>query len=273
MTAPPPPRTVSIVIPTFNRAGMVTKAIDTALAQTHPCQVIVCDHGSTDDTPATVAAYGDRVTYIRRETDFGPHFCWLEGVLNATGDFVHMQYDDDWIAPDFIEKTMALMRDDVGAVVTDATIVNLDSGARMRFRPLGKAHVTSGTFPNRILERPCLKGRVISPAACLYRKHDVIDALYQGRLPTAQGGEYHGVGPDMFMLLLTFLRYPRFGYVAEELAFYGSHDGSITVDAQADPATRKAIRRAYRDMRHYYQLLRTHKRLRPLFTVLHHLGI
>ena len=87
---------VSIVIPTFNRATLVQKAIDTSLAQTYPCEVIVCDHGSSDNTPEVVEKYGDKIKYIRKEQDFGPHYCWLDGVLNAKGKYVHIQYDDDW---------------------------------------------------------------------------------------------------------------------------------------------------------------------------------
>ena len=84
-------KTISIVIPTFNRADMLPKAIDCALNQTVPCEVIVSDHGSIDHTAQVAAEYGDKITYIRREKDFGPHFCWLEGVLHATGEFVHLQ--------------------------------------------------------------------------------------------------------------------------------------------------------------------------------------
>ena len=58
--------TVSIVIPTFNRAGMLPVAIDSALNQTKACEVIVVDHGSTDNTPKVAEAYGDRILYIRR---------------------------------------------------------------------------------------------------------------------------------------------------------------------------------------------------------------
>ena len=86
---------VTIVIPTFNRAKLVCDTIDSALAQTVPCDIIVCDHGSSDNTPEVVKKYGDKITYIRRERDFGPHFCWLEGVLNANTDLVHIHYDDD----------------------------------------------------------------------------------------------------------------------------------------------------------------------------------
>ena len=117
---------VSIVIPTFNRANMVSKAIDTALSQTYPCQIIVCDHGSKDNTPEIIKKYGNQIIYIRREKDFGPHFCWLEGVLNADGEYVHIQMDDDWMEPTFIEETVKLMDDDVGMVFSDAYLNYLE---------------------------------------------------------------------------------------------------------------------------------------------------
>ena len=71
---------VSIVIPTFNRAKLVSKAIDTALAQTVPVEVIVCDHGSTDATPELAKSYGDKIRYIRKDVDNGPIACWQDGI-------------------------------------------------------------------------------------------------------------------------------------------------------------------------------------------------
>mgnify|MGYP000150019797 CR=1 FL=1 len=92
------PPQVSIVIPTFNRSGMLRRCIDSALAQTFPCEVVVCDHGSSDDTPTVARSYGDRIRYVRREQDSGVHFAWLDGVVSACGEFVHINYDDDLIA-------------------------------------------------------------------------------------------------------------------------------------------------------------------------------
>ena len=82
---------VAIVIPTFNRSKYVQKAIDTSLAQTYSCEVIVCDHGSKDDTPKVMQKYGDKIKYIRKEEDFGPHFCWLDGILHTDAEFIHLQ--------------------------------------------------------------------------------------------------------------------------------------------------------------------------------------
>ena len=77
MTAPQ----VSIVIPTFNRARLLPRAIDSSLAQTVPCEVVVCDHGSSDDTPAVAGSYGERIRYIRRAEDRGPIVCWRERMI------------------------------------------------------------------------------------------------------------------------------------------------------------------------------------------------
>tara|TARA_B100001564_G_scaffold359479_1_gene381469 strand:+ start:1146 stop:1946 length:801 start_codon:yes stop_codon:yes gene_type:complete len=259
----------SIVIPTFNRADFVKKAIDSSLAQTVKCQVIVCDHGSSDQTPQVAASYGDAITYIRREHDFGPHYCWLEGVMHATTPYIHMQFDDDWIAEDYMEKSLALMAEDVGVVmaypviVDEATGNHSDSG--VPFRGMG---MQTGVYSNRILHRQCIKKKLmVSPGASVFRKQDVIDALYQGGLPLKTNDEYHGVGPDAFMTYLTLLRYKKFGYINEDLVFFRSHEGSITVDAAADVVKKKKIKHAYKQVRNYYRLLAFYQRFKQLLDV------
>jgi glycosyltransferase involved in cell wall biosynthesis len=254
------------VIPTFNRKGLLGKTIDSCLAQSIPCEVIVCDHGSTDGTPQFMKQYEDRVTYIRRERDFGPHFCWLEGMLHARGEFVHLQYDDDWIAPEFVEKCLSLVTDDVGIVFANAAVVNLETEEARDGMPMRRRGFTTGLYPSKKLERLYLKKRfMISPAASLLRKRDMIDALYQGNLPIQMRPVYHGVGPDSFITLLALLRYKKFGYVAEDLAFFGEHEGSITIDAHADKAKHANIKKAYQDVLTYYRILRFARQWRFLF--------
>ena len=256
---------VSILIPTFNRKELLVRSIEAALNQSFPCDVVVCDHGSSDGTPEFMEQYAGRLTYVRRETDFGPHFCWLDGLLQANGEYIHIQYDDDWVADDYIEKCLALMGDDVGMVFPNVAVVDLKTGKESDFLPFKKRGMKTGIYKNCILEKMCTKrGLIISPGAVLFRKQDVLDALYQGRLPIQGGSEYHGVGPDSFMTLITFLRYKNFGYIDETLAYFGMHEDSITVNAHADQEKKKRINQAYGDVVSYYKILKRAKWIRRI---------
>lgn len=61
-----PPR-VAVVIPTYNRAEMVEQAVTSALGQTEPCDVVVVDDGSTDDTLERLKGFGDAITVVAQE--------------------------------------------------------------------------------------------------------------------------------------------------------------------------------------------------------------
>jgi glycosyltransferase involved in cell wall biosynthesis len=247
---------VAIVIPTFNRSEFVTRTVDSALGQTYSCEVIVCDHGSHDSTPEVMKQYENKIKYIRREKDFGPHFCWLDGVLNTNAAFIHLQFDDDYIEPDFIEKALVFMKDpDVGVVFSNAKIFNYTS--REYSKVGSKKRLPTGIHKNRILKKILFAApsALISPAACLFRRNEVIDALYQGNLPIDFGGNYHGVGPDVLMTLLCLLRFKKFGFIKEELAVFGSHDGSITIDSQKDIQKAQRLEKGYRSLKTYYNLI------------------
>ena len=91
--------TVSCVIATHDFAPYLGAAIDSVLAQDYPAEaleIIVVDDGSTDDTPAVVAGYGDRVRYIRTRNS-GHLATYDRGLREATGDYIALlDGDDEW---------------------------------------------------------------------------------------------------------------------------------------------------------------------------------
>lgn len=245
----------SIVIPTFNRASILGDTIESCLSQTLSCEVIVCDHGSTDNTPAVVAQFGERVQYVRREKDFGPHWCWLEGILHTTTDILHLQYDDDLIEPTFMERSLALLDEQVGFVFTATAVFHEDGQEEMQLHD-----VFPPGFVKAKLAEKFLLNNLVSPGCILLRKKDAIDALYQGELPL-QKNTYHGVGPDLLLSLICLLRYPGIGYINEPLARFRAHEGSITMDAYQDKEKERRLKAAYAETKRYYLNMKLNKLL------------
>jgi glycosyltransferase involved in cell wall biosynthesis len=90
---------VSVVIPTFNRAGFLTENIDGVLALDGPAfEVIVVDDGSTDETPTILAGYGDRLRVVRQDNR-GIAAARNAGVAVARGSYVAFHDSDDMVLP------------------------------------------------------------------------------------------------------------------------------------------------------------------------------
>jgi len=219
---------VSIVIPTFNRAALLPRAIESCLAQSVPVEVVVCDHGSRDDTPAVAARYAGRIRYIRREQDHGPIACWRDGIEQASGELLHLNYDDDWIDPQFIAATAPLLGPDVAFVYTRVMLhePGEEAGTPWLRHPAG---VRSSADIARHLLREKL---TISPGCALFRRSDLLKNLLT-EIPGAAGvyGKNSGVGEDLLVFLLATLDYPRYAHVPQPLAHFLSHPTSITTQA------------------------------------------
>lgn len=88
---------VSVVIPTFNRAALIGRALKTVLAAAAPGdEVIVVDDGSSDETPAVLASYGERIRAVRT-TNGGAGRARNLGIAAARRPLVaFLDSDDEW---------------------------------------------------------------------------------------------------------------------------------------------------------------------------------
>jgi glycosyltransferase involved in cell wall biosynthesis len=91
--------TFSIVITTFNRLELLKRAVTSALSQTYPCQVVIADNASTDGTQAYAESLGQPVTYVRNPTNLHHAGAVNAGAAAATGDWIKLLDDDDYLAP------------------------------------------------------------------------------------------------------------------------------------------------------------------------------
>lgn len=96
----------SIVITTYNRLPLLRRAVESALAQTWPCEVVVADDGSCDGTEEYIRGLGDRVIYHRNPINLGHCVTMNAGVKLAKGNWIKPLDDDDYLAPNCIEEML-----------------------------------------------------------------------------------------------------------------------------------------------------------------------
>ena len=105
--------TISVIIPTYNRAHVLDRAIRSVLSQTlPPHEVIVVDDGSTDGTEEVVAML-DRelggLVYVKQENRGAPA-ARNAGIDRAVGDLIAFQDSDDEWHPEFLSRLAAEVR-------------------------------------------------------------------------------------------------------------------------------------------------------------------
>ena len=95
---------VSVVIPTYNRAGTVPRAIESVLAQTFTdLEVVVVDDGSSDDTGKVLAEmFGDRIRYLA-QVNQGASIARNRGIEEARGEWIAFLDSDDLWEKDKLE--------------------------------------------------------------------------------------------------------------------------------------------------------------------------
>lgn len=88
---------ISVIIPTYNRAATIERAVRSVLAQTYPAdEIIVVDDGSTDETEQLVRAIGDeRIVYHKLGQNGGVSAARNIGAQLATGEWLAFQDSDD----------------------------------------------------------------------------------------------------------------------------------------------------------------------------------
>ena len=98
------PILISVVIPTYNRAHLVARAIQTALDQSlRPAEIIVVDDGSTDGTEDSVRQFGTAIRYIRQE-NCGGAYARNRGVHASTREWVSFLDSDDMWTTTHLER-------------------------------------------------------------------------------------------------------------------------------------------------------------------------
>lgn len=174
------PHLVSVVVPTFNRAGQLGEAIDSVLAQTYPhWELIVVDDGSRDETPQHLAAYGHQIRTIRQENR-GVSAARNRGIQAANGDLIALLDSDDYWRPGKLAAQVALFQQHPALMLCQTEEIWVRDGRRVN--PKARHRKCGGMIFEKTLPL-CL----ISPSAVMLRK-SLLDevGLFDETLPACE---------------------------------------------------------------------------------------
>jgi len=118
---------VTIGIPTYNRATMLRRSIESALGQDYSMiEVIISNNASTDDTQDICQEYSKkdgRVKYVTQSSNRGPVANFAEVLKRASGEYFMWLGDDDWIDASYVSHCVSLLDEDSGlALVSGAPV-------------------------------------------------------------------------------------------------------------------------------------------------------
>lgn len=126
---------VSVVIPTYNRAGTIERAIDSVLGQDYPViEVIVIDDGSKDDTPDIISRKYSKDKRVRYFHFINGGVCVARnsGIQKVRGEFIAMLDSDDYWLPGKLSlqinilnahPTLSMIWSDIDAINTMGQVV------------------------------------------------------------------------------------------------------------------------------------------------------
>lgn len=119
---------VSIILPTFNRADWIKKAINSIILQSHNnWELIVWDDGSTDQTEIVVKSFHDKRIFYYYEENHGVAYARNQAIKRSSGDYVaFIDSDDEWV-PDKLTIQLRIfdLNPNINFVFSNFTNLNL----------------------------------------------------------------------------------------------------------------------------------------------------
>lgn len=121
---------ISIIIPTYNRASVISRTIDSFLCQDYSnWELLVVDDFSSDNTQELIKSYNlrdKRIKYLLNERCKGAQGARNTGVLHAQADWIVFFDSDDFAYPDFLSSMVSGVEDGIDVVTCDARIISID---------------------------------------------------------------------------------------------------------------------------------------------------
>jgi len=212
--------TVSVIIPTYNRAKFLPRAVNSVLNQTFKdFELIIVDDASTDNTEEVVKTFKDsRIKYVKHRINKGGAAARNTGIKTSRGEYVAFLDDDDEWFKDKLEMQVKKFKDsseNVGLIYAHLYWVDQSSKEILvRNTPTLKGNVY----------KESLAGCICTPSVALIKREVFVKSgLFDETLPSGQDG-------DMWIRISKFY---EFDYVPKFLANRYVHGKQIQANIDA----------------------------------------
>jgi glycosyltransferase involved in cell wall biosynthesis len=219
---------ITVCIPTYNRANYLVESVNSVLSQTYKdFELIICDDGSTDETPTVVSQWHDsRIRYIRHAQNIGRSKNMRSGFDAAQGNYFIKFDDDDALTPELLEKTVAVLDEEptVDFVCTNHWVIDkngnrVESATKENAAKWGKDKLKQGIIPD--LMRQTFQYQSLQVGSTLFRRACLQDVDYMR--PEADGCE------DFDLLVRLAIAGKQGYFLPEYLMEYRFHGGQTSL--------------------------------------------
>lgn len=214
---------VSVIIPVYNRAHLLPRAVNSVLNQTYQdFEIIVVDDGSTDNVKEVIEKMqkkNEKIRYIRHEKNKGGGAARNTGIEAAKGQYIAFQDSDDEWLPEKLEKQIKAFESVSSTVgVVYSKCLRLKEGKKI-YAPFSWVKQKEGD-----IHKEFLKGNFINTPMIIVRKECFKKAgKFDETLPRLQDWE----------LALRLSKYYHFKYIDELLSIAHTTTDSISMNQDA----------------------------------------
>jgi len=209
---------VSIIIPTYNRGGIIRETLDSVRAQTYPnWECIVVDDGSTDNTEEVVAGYikiDSRFKYFTRPVSLpkGPNSCRNYGFSKCKGDFVQWFDSDDLLNLKALQTILSVDANKVDAIVGKTDCIDFKTETKIRTNTIFSENLIEDYFVGKVT---FFVGGVIWKRSFLEKQKELFDLAI-------------GNMDDWDFNLRMLYQNPKIAYLDCVLFYYRLHQNSFS---------------------------------------------
>lgn len=172
---------VSVIIPTFNRAQRVARAVSSVLSQDFSdLEIIVVNDGSTDGTQGALAKFSHKINILTHSSNLGVSAARNTGIKRSSAEFISFLDSDDYWRPEKLGEQIAFFKRHPEGAVCQTEEIWIRKGHRVNPQ---KKHLK----PSGDIFVPSLKLCLVSPSAVML-KRSVLEhvGLFDESLPVCE---------------------------------------------------------------------------------------